>query len=159
MSDFLSKLKEAVEKGEFNSDAANKINEISGLAEEKMSAFKEGGKDTKEAVNTIREKLNKIVDDTGHRTVSEEEALKLNTEYEKKMAEFKKVDLVLSELNTLIQIEELVLGSIDDMFIHIEDIEDKYLDKYGFEFENDESFKDLVLKIKEIKEKYNSFIN
>jgi len=157
--DFLKNLKDAVEKGEFNSEAANKINEINELAEKKLSGLKNDGKKINEAIRDIEHKLNKRLDDAGHKTVSEEEAKELNSEYERKMVEFKKIDLMLNELNTLNQIEELISASIEDMFIHIEDVEDKYLDSYSLEFENDESFKNLMLKIKQIKEKYNSFIN
>ena len=156
MSDFLKNLKDAVEKGEFNSDAANKINEIGELAEKKMDGFKEGGKDINETVNVIEEKIKKRVDDAGHKTISEEEAKQLNTEYERKMEEFKKIDLINKQLATLIEMEDMVLASIEDMVLYCGDLESR-LEK-DFDRENS-NFTELFEKIESVKSKYNSFIN
>ena len=161
MSDFLKNLKDAVEKGEFNSEAANKINEIGELAEKKyveVNPEKTGDavEDAKHSVNELENRVKKRIDDAGHKTISEEEAKELNTEYELKMAEFKKIDLANKQLATLIHMEDMVLASIEDMIMYCEELESK-LDE-EFDRENPK-FSELFQKIDSLKSKYNSFIN
>jgi len=156
MSDFLKNLKDAVEKGEFNSEAANKITEISEKAKEKLDGFANEGKDINETVNALEKNMKKIVDNAGHKTVTEEEAAALNTEYEKKMTEFKKIDLVNKQLATLIEMEDLVLASIEDMIMYSEELESKLEEEFDKE---NPKFSDLFQKIESLKLKYNSFIN
>ena len=153
MSDFLKNLKDAVEKGEFNSDAANKINEINELAEKKLDGFKEDGKDINETVDVIEENIKKRIEDAGHKTVSEEEAKELNSEYERKMAEFKKIDMANKQLAMLIEMEDMIVASIEDMMMYCEEVESKYDEKENPKFE------DLFQKIESLKSKYNSIIN
>jgi len=83
--------------------------------------------------------------------VSEEEVAVLNSIYEKKMANLKLIDSVNAQLATLIEIEDMVKMSIDDMFGFIKDLEDKF----SLEFEKENPiFGDLYLKIEEIQSKY-----
>lgn len=140
MSDFLNSLKKAVENGEFNSDVAKKINELDELANK---------------VNLSGKELENAIDNRllagGVKTVSEEEAKAFNTEHDEKMAMFKKQDAVNREINVLIEIEELISLSINDMFEHIADVKGRISEDAP---ENQE----LINKIKEIELKYSSFI-
>lgn len=153
MSEFLDNLKNAADNGEFNSDAAKKINEISELANVKL------GNGSVEELEKIKESLEKrIVDseETKTNAVTEEEALELNSEYERKMEEIKKQDMVNTELVTLIEIEDMVKASVDDMFSFVEELEAKF--EKELETENI-MFGDLYQKIEELKMKYKTTIN
>ena len=88
--------------------------------------------------------------------VTEEEVLKLNSEYEKKMAEIKKQDAVNLQLATLTDIEDMVVASVNDMVSFIKELEDKFKKEFD---ENDPIFEKLKTKTLEIKLKYISFIN
>lgn len=136
-SDFLKNLKNAVETGEFNSDAAKRINEINNLAETKTASESE-------------QALNKRLESAGIKILTDDD-VELNSQYEQKMEEIKKQDNVNKMLATLIDIEDMVKASIDDMLSHISELEDVY----GKEFEIENPiFGDLSLKIEEIKNKY-----
>jgi hypothetical protein len=142
MENFLQNLKNAVDKGEFNSDAAKKINDIDKLADEKI----------KTAENSIEERLEKA----GVKTVTEEEAAALNSNYEKQMEEIKKQDMVNKQLATLIEIEEMTKSTISDMMSFIDELEDKFTKEFDDE---DPMYGELNQKIGQIKSKYNSIIN
>lgn len=149
MSEFLENLKKSVETGEFNSEAAKKIIEIDKLAEEKIKSL------TKSGQNIEDSDLTKAVEDRvkdNVKTVSEEEALELNSQYEKKMEEIKKVDAANQQLATIIDIEDMVKLSIGDMMTFVAELESKF-DK------TEPIYKDLLAKLEEIKTKYNSIIN
>ena len=135
--EFLNSLKNAVETGEFNSDAAKKIeeiNEINKLVDEKL---KNKYKDGKAKILPV--------------DVTSEEELKLKSDYEKKMEEIKQNDIANKQLATLIEIEDMVKLSIEDMFSFVDELESKF-DK-EFESEN-QAFGDLCQKIQQIKSKY-----
>jgi hypothetical protein len=142
MGDFLDKLKKAVDTGEFNSEAAKKINEIDKLADAKTSSFE-----------NVQDRLEKA----GFKpAVGEEEAIELNSDYEKKMEEIKKQDAVNKQLATLIECEDMVQLSIGDMMTFITELESKFEKEFK---EKDPLFIDLSLKIEEIKKNYQSIIN
>jgi hypothetical protein len=139
MSDFLDGLKKAIETGEFNSEAAKKINEIDKVA------------------NTITPEeaarsLNKKVEDSGIKAVSAEEAKKANTEYELKMQALKEQELVIQQVATLKDIDEAVMLTIGDMFDFVKTLETSF-----------DKTKPLHLtifaEIERIKSKYSSIIN
>ena len=131
--EFLNNLKNAVENGEFNSEAAKKIIEISNEA---------NGVNVK----AVEEKLKNVVLEP----VSEEIAVLANTEYEIKMAKLKEEDMINGELALLAEIQFMVQLSIREMFEHIEVLIDTYI----------ENKKELPIAlqdaINEIKEKYES---
>jgi hypothetical protein len=156
-SSFLEKLKKAVDTGEFNSEAAKKIIEIDKLADEKLSTM------TKPNIS-IDDRVKKA----GIKTVSEEEVLILNSEYEKKMQEMKESDeenkriagltnLADKQLETLIEIEDMLKASIQDLLSFTKELEEKF----GKEFEaKNPIFTNLLEKINQINMKYkNSIIN
>ena len=59
--------------------------------------------------------------------VSEEKVAEAYTEYEKKMAQFKKLDMVNAQLATLTEIEDMVKLSIEDMFSFVDELEAKFV--------------------------------
>jgi hypothetical protein len=150
---FLDNLKKAVETGEFNSEAAKKIIEIDKLADEK-----------KNALGLVTDRIEK----SGFaKSVSEEEAAVLNSDYEKQLALIKKQDeenkriadltnLVDTQLATLVEIESMVKLSIEDMLLFADELEGRF--QLEFKAENP-MFGELSQKIKQIKSKYNSIIN
>lgn len=145
-SNFLENLKKSVEEGDFNSEAAKKINEIDKLAD---IIAPTGGA----AAN-----LDKRIKDSGGfaESVTEEEAAALNSDYEKKMADIRKQDTVNAQLATLIEIEDMVKASIDDMLAFIDELDENFSAEFEAE---DPMFGDLAQKIEQINSKYNSIIN
>lgn len=152
MSDFLENLKNAADNGEFNSEAAKKILEVHDLAEKKLQ-----GKDVVEELENIKSSLearqDEAVEEGKIQPVSEEKVLEANTEYEKKMAQFKKLDMVNAQLATLTEIEDMVKLSIEDMFGFVEELEGRFEKEFEKE---DPMFGDLSQKIEQIKSKYKS---
>lgn len=140
MSNFLDNLKKAVDNGEFNSDAAKKIDEIGKLAE----VLSANGVNVKKAVE---ERL----ENSGIRLVTDEDNAILEREFDKKLSAMNKEELLDKQLAMLIDIEDTVLLSIGDMLSHIQDLKENFGDK----LENTK----LNKKIEEIELKYKSFIN
>jgi len=152
MSEFLENLKKAADEGEFNSEAAKKILEVHDLAEQKLK-----GKDVVEELENIKSSLEARQDEAVEageiKAVSEEKVAEAYTEYEKKMAQFKKLDMINAQLATLTEIEDMVKLSIDDMFGFVESLEEKFEKELEGE---DPLFGELYLKIESIKSKYKS---
>jgi len=157
-SPFLDNLKNAVEKGEFNSEAAKKIIEIDKLAGDKA-------KEIKEQV-FIEKHVHDRLEELGA-NVSDEEAAAIDSQYEEKMAAIKREDeenkkradlinLIDKQVSTLVEIEDLVRADVADMMSFVAELEDKFAKEFEAE---DPIFGDLHLKIEQIKLKYNSIIN
>ena len=151
MSDFLENLKKAADNGEFNSEAAKKILEVHDLADAKLK-----GKDVVSELENIKESLVKRQEELVVEPMTEEQILEVNSEYEKKMAQLKKLDAVNAQLATLIEIEDMVKASVEDMFSFTDELEGKFEKELEAE---DPMFGDLSLKIEEIKSKYKSLID
>ena len=157
-SNFLEELKKAADGEEFNSEAAKKITDITKLAEEKFQTLGQNGittdgSDLAKHVNKNIEEDKKTWEaaNANRKVPTPEEVKEFNTEYDLKMAEFKKRDLINKQLAILIDIEEAVKLTIDDMFGYIVDIEDDF----GVELKGDNQiFKELNDKIVELKTKY-----
>lgn len=141
-SDFLKNLKQAVDNGEFNSDAAKKINEVDKLA------------NNINIVGDSVESLNKRLENNQKSSVSEEIVDEINSEYGKKMESIKEKDKINSLLANLIDIEDTVRICIDDMFSFVNEIDENLKNK-----QDKVIYDDLILKVKEIKSKYKKFIN
>jgi len=157
MSEFLENLKKAADNGEFNSEAAKKIIEVSELAESKLGAG------TPEDLEKLKESLEKRYEQTkdseevkATKPVTEEEVIELNSAYEKKMAAIKKLDMVNAQLATLMEVEDMVKASVEDMFSFTDELEAKFVKEFAIE---DPVFGELSQKIEEIKSKYKSIIN
>jgi hypothetical protein len=150
MNPYLENLKKAVDTGDFNSEAAKKIIQIDKNADNAkgLSLTEE------EKAELAKKRLDGTLKE--NTVVTEEEVLKLNSEYEKKMAEIKKQDTVNLQLATLTDIEDMVTASVNDMVSFIKELEDKFKKEFD---ENDPIFEKLKTKTLEIKLKYVSFIN
>lgn len=136
MGTFLDNLKKAVDNGDFNSEAAKKINDIDELADTK--------KDTKVIDN--------ILDKNPPKAITEEEAEVINAEYEKKMLEIKEKDLVLQQIKILQEIDETVMLSVQDMRDFIQTLEESFDNKNPIHG-------GIFGEIEKIKNKYSSIIN
>ena len=146
-SQFLDNLKKAVDTGEFNSEAAKRINEIYEQANIAIS-------------NPLsKSQMEKFEENLKLESVSEEEAIALNSQYDEKMEELKREDeknkqiaelinIADTQLSTLIDIENMINESIDDMFSYIDELEIKF--EKEFESENP-IFGQLYLKIEQLK--------
>jgi hypothetical protein len=146
-SDFLDKLKKAVDTGEFNSEAAKKIIEIDELANEKMKGTSGIVQDS-----NIEKSIDERLDKAGIKTVTEEEAAIINSEFDKKMLEIKEKDLALQQIKTLTEIDDLVMLSVYDMRDFIETVVDSF-DK------TKPANAELFSEIERVKTKYSSIIN
>ena len=140
MNNFLNDLKNAVDKGEFNSEAVKKINEIDKLATENFSS-------ADEAKNAVDKRL----EQAGVKTFTDEELGEIDSSAEKKMLDIEMTNIANKQLAMLIEIEDLVKASIEDMLLSVEEIEEKFSEE--LEKENP-AFADLSLKIEDIKNKY-----
>ena len=143
MSDFLNGLNDALKSGEFNSDAAKNINEISELAEKKTDNLDE-----------IERKINSIKG----KSVTKEVAEQKNSEFEHALRRQKEQDAILSKISLvydleeqanimLLEISELVTernNHIADLLKYIESLTE-LLDMGGSDFKD---------SIDEIKKKY-----
>lgn len=147
-SKFLNDLANAVNSGEFNSEAAKKILEVNRLADEKMKDL------TRIDEETVQSKsVDKRLEDAGIRKVSKEEADEINALSIKKMAELEKKQFINDRMLVLIDIENMVKLSIEDMMGFIKETEEFLEEKFDNE---DTTFDDLKAKIAEIKTKYST---
>ena len=112
-SPFLENLKNAVDKGDFNSEAAKKIKAVDELADTKIDS---------------EEKIDERLKIAGIKTVTEEEAEVINADYEVKMQEIKQKDLVLKQIKILQEIDETIklsVGDLKDFILTLEESFDK----------------------------------
>jgi len=151
-SDFLDKLKKAVDTGEFNSEAAKKIIEIDDLANEKMRGLVSNNVNGTIESSNITKSIDERLENAGIKTVTEEEAAIINSDFDKKMLEIKENDLALQQIKTLIEIDDMIILSISDMHEFIQTIEDSFDKTKSVNVE-------LFKEIERVKIKYNSFIN
>jgi len=143
-NDFLNDLSDKLEKGEFNSDVANKINKISELAEEKAS-----GNTEKELKEKIDERINERIESSGGvETIDPDKISEINSEYDEKMKKRSIEEEILAYTATLINNDELVQKNILDVKSLIGEFKGKY------EADNETCVETFKL-IKELEEKYN----
>lgn len=117
MTDFLKNLKDAVENEKFNSEAAQRINKINELADEKTLA-------------TSQDEVDARLEAAGVKNVTAEEAVAISSQYEEKMAKIKERDAVNAQLATLIEIDDAVKLTIIDLFEFIEGLEERFAEKF-----------------------------
>ncbi len=139
MSDFLENLKKSVDEGTFNSEAAKKINTVDELAEEKLE---------EKSTGEIDEALHERVFAGGIRTVDEDEVAKLNSEYEEKMKERAKEEILLATVVSLIDEDEALEEKLDSLATYIEKLRDKH------PVTEDETITILHAKMDELEKKY-----
>jgi len=155
MGTFLDDLKKSVDTGEFNSEAAKKIIEVNKLADEKAKE------------NPFKLVIDRIEKTGFAEAVPEEDRIVLNSEYEKQMEEIKKQDeenkriadminVINTQISTLVEIEDMVKLSVQDMLSFVKELEDKFSKEIEAK---DPMFTELNQKLEEIKLKYISIIN
>jgi hypothetical protein len=110
-SPFLENLKNAVDKGDFNSEAAKKIKAVDELADTKIDS---------------KEKIDERLKVAGIKIVTEEEAEVINADYEVKMQEIKQKDLVLKQIRILQEIDETIKLSVGDLKDFIQTLEESF---------------------------------
>lgn len=145
-SNFLENLKNAVDNGEFNSEAAKKINDIDKLADEKKGA------------TPVLDKIRADIDSGEIKVAkaSEEDVEILNSEYEEKMEKIKRVDGANAKLADLMDKEELVLTVIGEMIVLANEVKKEY----ATEFETkDPEFMNLLEKVNHVNMEFNSIFN
>jgi hypothetical protein len=133
---FLENLKKAVDTGEFNSEVAKKIIEVDKLADNPA----------------VPHALDNAFEKAGVKTVTEEEAVQITADYEKKMQEIKEKDLALKQIAILKDIDETVMLSVYDMRDFIKTLEDTFDKTKPINIE-------LFAEVERVKNKYSSIIN
>jgi hypothetical protein len=153
MGSFLDDLKNAVDTGKLNSDAAKKILEISDLADTKLTT---SNRDDLEKIKTnLEQRLVDGSEPNDGRKITEEEVVEMNSIYDEKMEHIRMTNIANNQLATLIDIEDMILASIGDMFTFLTEIKSKFDE----ELNNYPEFSDLNQKINKIEETYSSIIN
>ena len=141
---FLSKLKAAVDSGEYDPDIVKKFDEINEQAD-----MVKGKKIPDEILNNVKEKINLLA-------VDKDVAENANVEYEEKMRMIEKQDAVNKQLSILMDIEDMVNNSINDMLVFIDEIDEMF----GEEFLNENPvYGELYLKMTSIRNRFNKLNN
>lgn len=116
MSEFLKNLQKAVDEGEFNSEAAKKINELNELADKKISSSTPDF--------DLEKMVNKRVEDVGKRVGNEEDVEEINSEYEEKMELLKREDERNKDIAELMDLSK----KLDEITEEIKNQEAKYVE-------------------------------
>jgi len=135
-NDFLKNLKESLEKGEFNSEAAQRINDIDKLADRKIGG---SGGDVNKLQEEVESKL-----EGNKKVVDEEEVKQKNADYEKKIEELKRKDFINSKHAALINQYEAtieMMGNLKEFIVEVEEI---------LVEDNDDDIKETIKQIKEV---------
>lgn len=135
---FLDELKKAVDEGNFNSEAAKKINKIDDLANKKQN--KSSNKD-------LMDSINEKIDKSGTKTVNDDEISEINSNYQKIMEQRSKEEKIFAIIATLDNIDNEIQNKIKDLHKLIVEQKDKFN-------ENDKGYDKLQNKIEELNNKY-----
>lgn len=135
---FLDELKKAVDEGNFNSEAAKKINKIDDLANKKQK--KSSNKD-------LMDSINEKIDKSGTKTVNDDEISEINSNYQKIMEQRSKEEKIFAIIATLDNIDNEIQNKIKDLHKLIVEQKDKFN-------ENDKGYDKLQNKIEELNNKY-----
>lgn len=140
MSDnnFLEDLKKAVEDGNFNSDAAKRINDIDKAAND---VNKNKSKDE------IKKSIDEKVENSGAKTVDEDKVAELNSKYEEKMQQRAKEETIYATIATLDNLDNEIEKARNDLFLFIQQQRNKY-------DPDDSDCAELYEKINELTNKY-----
>lgn len=136
--DFLKTLKDSLDNGEFNSDAAKKINDITKKADEMVKS-----KSVEEINKSIKEKTSTV----GVKNIDKDQLEDLNSQYEEKMSERAKEEVILATFATLENLERVADETISNINKLIGDIKQDYN-------ESEEKSKLLFEKINDLQNKY-----
>ena len=138
MSEFLDKMKESLEEGKFNSEIADRINEIDKKADE----FAEG-KTVEEMKEVVEEKATK----EGVKSVEEEILPELQSEYEEKMEQMKREDKFNNKVANIMNLDDFIVNHINSLNSDIDSLEEEF-------GEEREERAELFKMVDEIKAKY-----
>ena len=141
MSDILKNLQDALETGDFNSDAAKKIKEIDERADDFATM-----KTTEQMEDSL---IGKAVEEGGIKTgedVDKEKVAELNSEYEKKMEERAKEEVIYAIIAGLMNLDEELEEKLYGLGVYIRNLREEYMGNPL----NDALFK----KLDELEEKY-----
>lgn len=143
---FLDNLKQSLDTGEFNSEAAKAINQLDELANGALHRAKQGS-------GTVEHNLQSEIAKRGLTAAptTKAEADEANRRAEAEMKAIKENNVILKVIATLINIEETVYESVKDMTYHIYELEDR------FDIENP-AHREIFVAIDKVKEKYGSLI-
>jgi len=130
--DFLKNLKDALDSGDFNSDAAKKIGEINKMADEININLSN---------DEISDKLNKF----GVKNIDEND-IKMNEIFDETIKDIKKDDLFNKIIANLLNINKSIENIINNELIpYLKNIENEYNE----EIKNNQNLNSLIIKIKE----------
>ena len=130
--DFLKNLKDALDSGDFNSDAAIKIGEINKMADEININLSN---------DEISDKLNKF----GVKNIDEND-IKMNEIFDETIKDIKKDDLFNKIIANLLNINKSIENIINNELIpYLKNIENEYNE----EIKNNQNLNSLIIKIKE----------
>ena len=131
---FLDGLKSALDKGEFNSDAATYLNKIH-EASEKVNA------------EDVEAKLGKNLEENPQKPVSEEEAKEMNKVYEDKISRMKMLDGINKAIVSLINLE----ADVDDAKCRLEQ---EVVDLTNEFVQDEPEYEELNERLKKIKKNF-----
>lgn len=138
MSDFLKKMKNSLERGEFNSDVADRINKIAKKADE----FSEGN-----TVDDLSNKLSERIEKSGGvKKEDEKEVPEINSEYEQKMNKFYKENEKNVRIAEIFNINDQINNDIQILIEKINSLKNDF-DDLG----------DMGSEIDNIENKFNNF--
>ena len=137
MSDFLENLKKSVDEGEFNSEAAKKINALDDMAEEVLE---------EKSVGQIEESVLDTATAGGVITVSGEEVARLNSEYEEKMKKHVAEEVYLATIATMMNDDTDIDKAVDELEIFIQ--------KQRGIYPKNEEYEDIHTLMDHLAEKY-----
>jgi preprotein translocase subunit SecD len=141
-SDFLKKMKNSLDNGEFNSEVAGKFNEILELSMKKNKDMN---------VKQLSETLNKRVEEVGYKPpVSEEEYEKSKAMFEESMRLIEQEELINKIHAEIINKYNKLLGIVEELADDIKAIESN--DTFDESIMKSESMKNLQTTISKIKE-------
>lgn len=141
-NDFLKKMKDSLETGQFNSEVADKFNDILDLSEKK----------SKLGNNKLSETINKRLDDAGYKQAESEEVVEISEkEFNDKMLRIT-VDEKINKLHAeLINEYTVLLKVIESLAKGIKETE-KTIEELDADFKDSDSIKQAIETINKIKE-------
>lgn len=138
MDDFLDKMKKSLEEGKFNSEIADRINEIGKKADE----FAEGK--TVEEMKSVVE--GKFVGET--QPISEDEIKELNSDHEDRMEMVRLQNEIGIRIAHIMNVDREITNHMVGLKNKIQEVRQNYGN-------HKEKFVDLFSKLNEIENKYN----
>lgn len=144
-NEFLENLKNALDNEDVDMTSINRINQIYEKSNEVMA---------EKTLNEISESVAEKVKEGGKKIVTEEEAINMNVEYEVQTRKIKFVDLLNNTIANTLEVEDLVLQSIDDLKYHIVEVKN-YIKENLNNFDGMEEYNTLINLIKRIEKDFN----